>query len=79
MERLTAKLNDPHSHVSEHKMSLRNMEGGYKPKSLYEVGSLRGRPIITRQENIFDNHGMAIPILPYSDNIRRIHTRPSHR
>ncbi|KAJ1373086.1 hypothetical protein KIN20_035416 [Parelaphostrongylus tenuis] len=52
------------------------MEGFLEPRSLHEIGSLRGRPIMARQEAVFDNHGHAIHILPYNYNIRRMHTRP---
>ncbi|KAL6734061.1 hypothetical protein Aduo_004642 [Ancylostoma duodenale] len=47
-------------------------------KSIFSVGSFRGRPIMSRQKNVYvDDNGEALSILPYNDDSRRIHSRPN--
>uniref|UniRef100_A0A1I7WWD2 Organ specific protein n=1 Tax=Heterorhabditis bacteriophora TaxID=37862 RepID=A0A1I7WWD2_HETBA len=39
------------------------------PKSVNEIGSFRGLPILTRQKNAYiDDNGVPVPLLPFNED-----------
>ncbi|ETN78327.1 hypothetical protein RB195_017899 [Necator americanus] len=47
-------------------------------KSISNVGSFRGLPIMSRQKSVYiDSNGEALSVLPYNDDSRRIHSPPN--
>ncbi|WKX96001.1 hypothetical protein Q1695_012451 [Nippostrongylus brasiliensis] len=83
-DRFDTKLREPHSPVHDmdiaahhqHQFVASNNFAGLK--SYNELGSFRGRPIVTRQKSSFvDANGDTVMLVPYTDAGRRIQSRPN--